>query len=622
MNKMKMHSANVTQKNIDDIREIFPNCVTEVQGEDGHLKLAVDFDQLRQELSESIVEGPEERYHLNWPGKREALLTANAPIAKTLRPCQDESERFYETRNLFIEGDNLEALKLLQETYLGGVKMIYIDPPYNTGNDFIYEDDFSETTDEFLKRSNQKDQEGNQLVANTEANGRFHSDWISMIYSRLKLAKNLLAEDGVIFISINDGEVHNLRKLCEEIFGVENFVAQFVWKSRQNKDNRNTTGVSIDHEYILCFSKTTKQKALRGAERNTDQYKNPDEDPRGAWASGNMVGLLPQDQRPNCHYDLINPDTGINYGKPEMGWRYDQKTMSRLIDENRILWPASTDGRPRRKVYLNELSDNYTGYSSIIGTDLYTRNGTAEIEKIFGKRYFDFPKPSSLIKDLVEQTTNSNSIILDFFSGSSTSAHAVMQLNAEDGGNRNFIMVQLPERCDEQSDAFKAGYKTIAEIGKDRIRRAGKSVLEGECHEKWNKDIGFRVLKIDSSNMTDVFYTPDKIEQGQLPGMAESTKDDRTAVDFLFQVLLDWGVDLSLPVREETLQGKSVFFVDENALVACFDSGVDEDLVKIIAGYEPLRVVFRDNCFVSDAVKINVEQVFKQMSPGTDVKSI
>lgn len=336
MEKMKMHSPNLTQENIARLRELFPGCVTEAQGKDGAVKLAVDFDQLRQELAESIVEGPQERYHLNWPGKREALLTANAPIAKTLRPCRDESVEFDTTKNLFIEGDNLDALKLLQETYLGKVKMIYIDPPYNTGNDFIYEDDFAEETEEYLYRSNQMDEEGNKLVANTTSNGRFHSDWCSMMYSRLRLARNLLDENGAIFISLDDGEIANLRKICDEIFGEDKLIASFIWKSRQNKDNRSKNGASIDHEYVLAYG-----KSIRGADRNLTGYSNPDGDPRGDWASANMVGLATADRRPNLHYDLIDPATEINYGCPPMGWRYDRNTMAKLIAENRILWPAA-----------------------------------------------------------------------------------------------------------------------------------------------------------------------------------------------------------------------------------------------------------------------------------------
>jgi adenine-specific DNA-methyltransferase len=621
MDKMKMHSPNLAQENIARIRELFPGCVTEAKGADSQLKLAVDFDQLQQELSESIVEGPQERYHLNWPGKREALLTANAPIAKTLRPCREESVDFDTTKNLFIEGDNLEALKLLQETYLGKVKMIYIDPPYNTGNDFLYEDDFAENAEEFLKRSNQKDEEGNRLVANTEANGRFHSDWLSMMYPRLKLAKNLLRDDGVIFISIDDKEAYNLRKICDELFGNENFVAQFVWQARQFTDTRAKTNVSTDHEYIIMYAKRN-DSSLRGGERDESKFANPDNDPRGDWMSRSILGLATQDQRPNLHYDIVEPGKGRVFPpNPSTGWRYSKERMYELIADGRILFPANDEGRPREKKFRNEMQSEFIAFRSIIH-ETHTADGTKEIRSLFGSNVFQFPKPTGLIATLIEQATSEHHIIVDFFAGSGATAHAVMQINAQDGGNRKFIMIQLPEPCDEQSEALKAGYTTVAEISKERIRRAGQKILEGECNEEWNKDIGFRVLKIDSSNMADVYYSPDVTDQNQLELLTNNIKPDRKPEDLLFQVLLDWGVDLSLPIRKEIIQGKTVFFVDENALVACFDTGVNEDLVKELAGFEPLRVVFRDNGFVSDAVKINVEQIFKQMSPGTEVKSI
>ena len=626
MQKLKLHSPDLTQANIDKlaaISELFPNCVTEALDAKGVLSRSVDFDQLRQELSATLVEGPQERYQLNWPGKREALLTANAPIAKTLRPCRSESVDFDTTQNLFIEGDNLDALKLLQETYLNKVKMIYIDPPYNTGNDFIYEDDFAEESEAYKLRSNQKDQLGNRLTANTEANGRFHSDWLSMMYSRLRLARNLLHDDGVIFISIDDGEIANLRKACDEVFGEEKFIAELIWKSRQNKDNRTKNGASIDHEYVLVYGKT-----IRGADRDLTGYSNPDDDKRGDWTSANMVGLATADRRPNLHYDLVDPKTKINYGRPQMGWRYDRNTMAKLIAEERILWPAAQDGRPRRKAFVDDLTSEQTGFSSIVGTDLYTRNGTADIEGLFGQRIMDFPKPVGLIEELVKQAgIDEDGIVLDFFSGSATTAHAVMALNASDGGFRRFVMVQLPEPCDGKSAALKAGYKTIADIGKERIRRAGKKIKEENALTAPDLDIGFRVLKIDSSNMKEVFYTPDAVSQDLLSDQVNNIREDRTSEDLLFQVLLDWGVDLSLPISQETIDGKPVFFVDANlngnpALAACFETGINEDFVKLLAKRAPLRVVFRDAGFANDSVKINVEQIFKLMSPGTEVKCI
>ncbi len=617
-----MHSPNFVDQNIAKIAELFPNCVTESRNDKGELQKAIDFDLLKQELSAQIVEGPQERYQLNWPGKREALLTANAPIAKTLRPCREESVDFDTTQNLFIEGDNLDALKLLQETYLGKVKMIYIDPPYNTGNDFIYEDDFAEDAEEYKLRSNEKDEGGNRLVANNESNGRFHSDWLSMIYSRLRLAKNLLTDDGVIFISIDDGEIANLRKVCDEVFGEDSFIAELIWKSRQNKDNRTKNGASIDHEYILAYG-----ASIRGADRDLKGYSNPDKDFRGDWTSANMVGLATADRRPNLHYDLVNPETNINYGCPKMGWRYDRNTMARLIVEGRILWPASPDGRPRRKAFIEDLSSEQTGFSSIVGKDIYTRNGTADIETLFGQRIMDFPKPVSLLEELIKQADiPSDGIVMDFFSGSGTTAHAILKLNCNDLGMRKFIAIQLPEVCDDKSEALKAGYQTIAEISKERIRRAGKKIKEENADKEGieNLDIGFRVLKIDTSNMAEVYYNPAAISQEDLFTQVDNLKPDRTEEDLLFQVMLDWGVDLTLPIRRETIANKTVFFVDKNALVACFDKQgtIDDEFVKHLAKHQPVRAVFRDAGFKDDSAKINVEQVFKLLSPITKVKTL
>ena len=618
MNKLKMHSPNLTQDNIDRIRDLFPDCVTEAKGEDGRLRLAVDFDQLRQELSESIVEGPQERYHLNWPGKREALLTANAPIARTLRPCREESVDFDTTKNLFIEGDNLEALKLLQETYLGQVKMIYIDPPYNTGNDFIYEDDFAENTEEFLKRSNQKDDEGNRLVANTEANGRFHSDWLSMIYPRLKLARNLLRDDGVICISIDENEVHNVRKVCDEILGSDNFISDLIWQKRKGGGN-DSKFIAVDHEFIMIYGKSAihqdKKWRVPYDEDYLKRYKEEDSQGKFYWDTLHRGGL----QSPII-YDVECPDGSII----ENGtWQVSEKSFRDKKDSGQIRIIKGKDGQwtVQHKVYQPEGRVFRSIYSEVTNSD-----SAKEIKSYFGvDKFFENPKPTLLVRALCNLCgCATDDIVLDFFAGSATTADAVIQLNAIDGAERQFIMVQLPEPCDEQSEAFKADYKTIAEISKERIRRAGKKILEGECHEGWNKDSGFRVLKIDSSNMADVYYTPDAIEQGLLPGFTDNIKPDRKPEDLLFQVLVDWGVDLSLPIRKETIQGKTVFFVNEPPydLVACFDTGVNEDLVKELAQFEPLRVVFRDTGFVSDAVKINVEQIFKQMSPGTEVKSI
>ena len=623
MDQLKMHSPNLTQDHIARLRELFPVCVTEGRGEDGRVKLAVDFDQLRQELSDAIVEGPQERYHLNWPGKREALLTANAPIAKTLRPCRAESVDFDTTKNLFIEGDNFDALKLLQETYLGKVKMIYIDPPYNTGNDFIYEDDFAQSTEAYFRRSNQIDEDGGRLVANSDSNGRFHSDWMSMMYPRLRLARNLLRDDGVIFISIDDEEVHNLRKVCDEVFGSENFIAQFVWKARQFTDARAKTNVSTDHEYIIAYAENSGF-SLKGVGRDESKFSNPDDDPRGDWMSRSILGLATREQRPNLHYEIVEPGTGRAFPpNPSTGWRYSKDRMNELISEGRILFPKNDDGRPREKMFRKEMKSDFIAFRSIID-DVHTADGTQEIRTLFGSDLFPFPKPAGLIASLVNQVTAEDDLVLDFFSGSATTAQAVMQVNAGDGGKRQFVMVQLPETCDEKSAALKAGFKTIADIGKERIRRAGKKIVEGSCHEDWNKDVGFRVLKIDTSNMADVYYAPDALDKGQIDLLVDNIKPERTAEDLLFQVMLDWGVDLALPIAKKTLQGKEVFFVDGDALAACFDAhgGIDEAFVKELAKLKPLRVVFRDAGFKNSAVKINVEQIFKLLSPATDVKCI
>ena len=634
MNKLKMHSPNLTEGNIDRIRELFPGCVTEAHDEHGTLKLAVDFDQLKQELSDSIVEGPQERYHLNWPGKREALLTANAPIAKTLRPCREESVDFDTTKNLFIEGDNLDALKLLQETYLGKVKMIYIDPPYNTGNDFIYEDDFAENADEFLLRSNQKDEEGNRLIANTESNGRFHSDWLSMIYPRLKLARNLLRDDGVIFISIDDNEAPNIRKVCDEVFGADNFIAELLWKRRASSALADNN-VSSDHEYVVTYQKGAMD-GFNGILKDFKNYSNPDDDPRGEWVLGDLTVGMNASMRPNQAYDLVDPKTGNIYPfNPNRVWAYIPESMNKLLKEERVVFPNDPDKRPMRKRFRNELNSTHNPFSSImINAVGLNSEATRLIQYMMGGALFEYSKPLSLLMTLLQQVTQTNDIVLDFFAGSSTTAHAIMQLNAEDGGNRKFIMVQLPELCNEQSEAFKAGYKTIAEISKERIRRAGKKIKDEKEQTATGQgvlqyapatiDTGFRVLKIDSSNMAEVYYTPDAVKQEELFNAVDNIKPDRTPEDLLFQILLDLSIDLSLPIRKELIQGKTVFFVNQPPydLIACFDTGVSEELVKELATHKPLRVVFRDTGFTTDTVKINVDQIFKQLSPGTEVKSI
>lgn len=642
-----MHSPNLTQENITRIRDLFPGCVTEAKDEDGSIKLAVDFDQLRQELSDVIVEGPEERYHLNWPGKREALLTANAPIAKTLRPCREESVDFDTTKNLFIEGDNLEALKLLQETYLGKVKMIYIDPPYNTGNDFIYEDDFAEEVGKYLRRSSQVDQDGNRLVANTSANGRFHSNWLTMMYSRLRLAHRLLADDGVLFISIDDNESSNLIRICSEVFGSENFVAQLA--VQLNPRGRHLDRfIAKTHEAVLVFVKDgLNSSSVRGLEkegRMVDEYNKKDE--KGQYR---LLGLRNRNQafnpttRPKLYYPLyVENATGAvsleqdgkfqievwpdapNGVKTCWTWGKDK-----VLKEGNLLCaqPTGDEWRIYRKDYLHGENGNIatTLVKSLwIDKEITNDYGRKTIKDLFGSAIMDFPKSPELMAKLVKIGSHPDSIVMDFFSGSSSTAHAVMAVNAEAGENRRFIMVQLPEELVIDSAGAKAGFKSISDIGKERIRRAGEQMLEGDPDEGWQQDVGFRVLKIDTSNMADVYYAPDALDKGSLDLFVDNIKPDRTPEDLLFQVMLDWGVDLALPIEKKAIQGKDVFFVDGDELVACFDAhgGIDEVFVKELAAHKPRRVVFRDAGFKDSAVKINVEQIFKLLSPGTDVKSI
>lgn len=618
MDKLKMHSPNLTEENIARIRDLFPGCVTEARGEDGSVKLAVDFDQLRQELSASLVEGPQERYHLDWPGKREALLTANAPIAKTLRPVREESVDFDATKNLFIEGDNLDALKLLQETYLGKVKLIYIDPPYNTGNDFIYEDDFSSDAASYLMKSNQVNESGDRLVANTEGNGRFHSDWLSMIYSRLRLARNLLADNGVLFVSIDDREAGNLRRLCDEVFGEANFVADAIWRSKDNSNN-DAKKFSLDHNHTLIYAKSSEWLPVRiSDEKKQTHFKNPDNDPRGPYFDGNPLNS--PNFRENLVYTLTSPQ-GKTIQAPKNGWRWSPEVMKKKIESGEIRFTPDGTGI-RRRTYLQDMGGLPP---STLWIDLeqtgHNRQAKYELVKLMPEDVFDTPKPVKLLKYILRLASkDSSGVVLDFFAGSATTAHAVLQLNAEDGGSRRFVMVQLPEPCVEGSDAFNAGYKSIAEISKERIRRAGKEI--GASNKQ--VDIGFRVLKVDTSNMADVYYAPDALDKTSLDLFVENIKPDRTAEDLLFQVMLDWGIDLALPIEKKTFQGKDVFFVDGDALAACFDAhgGVDEAFVKELAAHKPLRVVFRDAGFKDSAVKINVEQIFKLLSPSTEVKSI
>lgn len=610
-----MHSINKVDDNILKIGKLFPNCLTERINEKGEVEYAIDFDVLRQELSPVIVEGNEERYQFTWPDKKKSLLLANAPIAKTLRPCREESVDFDNTENLYIEGDNLDVLKLLQETYLGKIKMIYIDPPYNTGNDFVYEDDFAQSTEEYLANSGQFDEEGNRLVSNNESNGRFHTDWLNMIYPRLKVAKELLADDGVIFISIDDNEVENIKKISDEIFGENNFVTLFIWK-RRSTSALTDNGVSVDHEYVLSY---TKKNIFTGIKKDFKNYSNPDNDPKGPYVLGDLTVGMTASMRPNQAYDLINPKTGIVYPfNPNRVWSYIPESMDRLISENSIYFPDNVENRPMKKRYKSELKTDFNPISSILIDQVgLNTEATRIIQNVMGGNIFDYSKPISLLTTLIPQVTNKDSLILDFFSGSSTTAHAVMKLNAEDGGNRKFIMVQLPEETEEKSEAFKAGYKNICEIGKERIRRAGKKIKDEVGLTAQNLDTGFRVLKLDSTNMKDVYYNPNDYEATLFASLADNIKADRTPEDLLFQVMLDLGVLLSCKIEEQEINGKNVFNVADGYLIACFDENVTAEIVKAIAMQKPYYFVMRDSSLADDSVATNFEQLFATYSPDT-----
>jgi adenine-specific DNA-methyltransferase len=625
MEKLKLHTPDIAAQNVERLAQLFPNCVTEAQDDHGRVTQAIDFDQLRQELSGSIVEGPRERYHLDWPGKREAILTANAPIAKTLRPCHEESVDFDTTKNLFIEGDNLDALKLLQETYLGKVKLIYIDPPYNTGNDFIYEDDFAEDSAGYLRRSNQEDEAGARLIANPEANGRFHSDWLSMLYARLKLARNLLSEDGAIFISIDDGELDNLRKACSEVFGEQNFIVQIIWKKRSTPPNDKIIGAN--HDYIVCFAKNLASVQLQLRERSADQvarYQNPDNHPKGPWAPGDLQANVKGGRFvKSLFFPIKNPTTGEEHHPGTNGnWRFSADTIARLIANNEISFGEDGRGKPKLKRFLEDVKKGVT-YPSLWDFVPLNTSGSAEMTEIFGDAtIFENPKPTGLVRELIKLGTYRGGIVLDFFAGSGTTAQAVMEANAADGGTRRFVLVQLPESSPSGSAAEQAGFRTIAELTKERIRRAGGAIKQDKALINVSLDIGFRVLKIDTSNMRDVYYAPDAIVQGDLLAHVDNIRSDRKPEDLLFQLLVDWGLDLALPISQVTIQGKTVFFVDGNALAACFESGVTDELVKEIAKRKPLRAAFRDASYGSDSVKINVDQIFHLLSSETEVRSI
>ena len=622
MNKLRMHTIDGVEGNVERIAALFPNCVTEAVDEQGNLRHVVDFDKLKVELGE-VVEGPEERYQFTWPGKRDAIRLANSPIAATLRPVREDSVDFDNTQNLYIEGDNLDVLKLLRETYLGKVKMIYIDPPYNTGNDFVYEDDFSQGAGDYLANSGQYDDQGNRLVANTESNGRFHTDWLNMIYPRLKVARDLLSDDGAIFITLDDHEYSNAKKVCDEIFGINNFVATIIWENFYGRSN--AAAISPAHNYILLYSKAGENwKYIRNLlprdEKSLSSYKNPDNDPKGAWrlgpifASGERhAGLMYTIQTPNG--DFITPPKGSH-------WRMLESEFWKRVADGSIVFGMDGKGAPATKLYLSEVQQGLVPRSIWLHDEAgHTQDGKRELMGIFPEAsVFDTPKPIKLIYLISKIACGKSDYILDFFSGSATTAHAVMRLNAEDGGNRKFIMVQLPETTDEKSEAYKAGYKNICEIGKERIRRAGKKIKADAGLMGQDLDIGFRVLRLDSSNMEDVYYTPDQFDPNAIQGLMDNVKADRSEEDLLFQVMLELDIPLSASIQQEQIAGKRVFNVADGHLIATFDRDINETTVTEVARRKPNFFVMCDASAANDNVLDNFDQIFHHYSPDTICK--
>lgn len=612
MKKLKMMSPNGVEQNIEKIAQWMPNIITETLDEEGHLKRSIDFDLLKQELSEVIVEGEKERYQLTWPGKKEAIVNANTPSTQTLRPIKEDSVDWDTTQNVYIEGDNLEVMKLLQESYLNKVKCIYIDPPYNTGNDFVYNDDYSVDSVEYFEESGQVDMDSNRLLKNTESNGRFHSDWLTMMYSRLKIARNLLRSDGIIFISIDDNEIDNLRKICDEIFGLENYLNTIIWRKRPNPPN-DSKFIGRIHEYILVYSKSNNINNFMKIDRlDLEVFRNPDNDIKGPWKSTPLV-LTDTQRRPNMIYEVTSP-TGKVFLKRN-GWRITKDLFNKLYENGEIYWGTNGDSTPTRKRYLKDdqgiiLNSILTEYGSTISA----RN---EIKNIFGGLYFDTPKPVELIQLLVNLCCDEESIILDFFSGSATTAQSIIKLNSKNKNNHKFILIQVPETFKATSEAYKAGYTNICEIGKERIRRAAQKI---KAETSADIDYGFRVYRLDSSNMKDVYYTPNELGQIEFEDLLDNIKEDRTGEDLLTQVILSCGLELSLPMETKQLDHYKIHYVNNNELIACFDENISDDVFKLIAKAQPEQVVFRDHSFKDDSTRINVTELFDTLSSNTEIR--
>ena len=621
MDKLRMQSSNGVEDNITKIAQLFPDCVTETVDErSGQPKHLIDFEKLKQNLSDSVMSERAERYQFTWPDKSKAILLANSPINATLRPCREDSVDFDNTQNLYIEGDNLDVLKCLKETYLHKVKMIYIDPPYNTGNDFVYEDDFAQSSEEYLANSGQFDEQGNRMFTNAESNGRFHTDWLNMIYPRLKVARDLLTDDGVVFISIDDHEMENLKKTCNEIFGEQNFIACIIWQ-RTYAPISLKKYFSENHDFCLVYAKKKeifKLNLLPRSEKQNKDYKNPDNDPRGAWKVGNLtVGPAVEKQI----YEIIGP-TGRKFLPPSgYCWRFTKEKFEAMRKDNRIWFGSDGSNAPVPKLFLTEVQNGVTPMTIWTFDEVgHGQEATRELRNLMGAAVFTSPKPLRYLKRFLQLGTEKDSLILDFFSGSATTAHAVMQLNSEDGGNRKFIMVQLPEKTEEKSEAFKAGYKNICEIGKERIRRAGKKIKEESPLTTQDLDTGFRVLKLDSTNMQDIYYSPKDISQADLFSQVDNVKPDRTGEDLLFQVMLELGATLDSKIETTTVAGKTIYNVAEGYLVACFDPDVTDDVVKAIAQMQPAYAVLRDTSMKDDSTATNFEQIFKTYSPDTVTK--
>lgn len=621
MDKLRMQSSNGVEDNITKIAQLFPDCVTETVDErSGQPKHLIDFEKLKQNLSDSVMSERAERYQFTWPDKSKAILLANSPINATLRPCREDSVDFDNTQNLYIEGDNLDVLKCLKETYLHKVKMIYIDPPYNTGNDFVYEDDFAQSSEEYLANSGQFDEQGNRMFTNAESNGRFHTDWLNMIYPRLKVARDLLTDDGVVFISIDDHEMENLKKTCNEIFGEQNFIACIIWQ-RTYAPISLKKYFSENHDFCLVYAKKKeifKLNLLPRSEKQNKDYKNPDNDPRGAWKVGNLtVGPAVEKQI----YEIIGP-TGRKFLPPSgYCWRFTKEKFEAMRKDNRIWFGSDGSNAPVPKLFLTEVQNGVTPMTIWTFDEVgHGQEATRELRNLMGAAVFTSPKPLRYLKRFLQLGTEKDSLILDFFSGSATTAHAVMQLNSEDGGNRKFIMVQLPEKTEEKSEAFKAGYKNICEIGKERIRRAGKKIKEESPLTTQDLDTGFRVLKLDSTNMQDIYYSPKDISQADLFSQVDNVKPDRTGEDLLFQVMLELGATLDSKIETTAVAGKTIYNVAEGYLVACFDPDVTDDVVKAIAQMQPAYAVLRDTSMKDDSTATNFEQIFKTYSPDTVTK--